>query len=48
MNYELLFKNKPNQTRSEAKIPAGELLEILKPGTQQGQNEIKLLSNKGL
>jgi hypothetical protein len=28
-------ENKPNQTRSEAEIPTGELLEILKPGTKQ-------------
>ena len=26
-------ENKPNQTRSEAEIPTGELLGILKPGT---------------
>jgi len=28
-----LGENKPNQTRSEAEIPTGELLGILKPGT---------------
>ena len=28
-----LRENKPNQTRSEAEIPTGELLGILKPGT---------------
>jgi len=38
MNYEQITmnnanKNKPNQTRSEAEIPTGELLAILKPRT---------------
>jgi release factor glutamine methyltransferase len=40
MNYEQITmnnanKNKPKQTRSEAEIPTGELLGILKPGTKQ-------------
>jgi release factor glutamine methyltransferase len=40
MNYEQITmnnanRNKPNQTRSQAQIPMGELLEILKPGTAQ-------------
>ncbi len=30
-------ENKPNQTRSKAEIPTGELLGILKPGTNQTQ-----------
>jgi len=35
-------KNKPKQTRSEAEIPTGELLGILKPGTKQTKSFSKL------
>ena len=33
-------ENKPKQTRSEAEIPTGELLGILKPGTKQTQRTL--------
>jgi hypothetical protein len=53
MNYEQIAmnnanKNKPNQSRSEAEIPKGELLEILKPGPEQNQPNAPATDHKQL